>query len=174
MPKTKEEKKKTIEGLEKKLTSHKAIVLVDFKEVNSKSLFDLRNTLKEANCLFEVVKKNLLRKALERLNKKELAERIKGIKAQLALAFGFDDEIALSKICYQGSKENDKIKIVGGVLGEEFLDREKVLEFAQLPSREELLGRLTWALKSPISKFSYVLENNIKGLINIFKAMSNK
>jgi len=173
MPKTKEQKKEILKDLEEKFNSNKAVVLVDFRGVDSTSLFDLRNKLKEANCLFKVVKKSLLEKTLEKIQRKEVAEKVKDIKSQLALAFSPEDEILPSKICYQETKSNENLKIVGGILGEEFLDESAIINFAQLPSKQELLSSLVYTLKNPISKFTYALEYNIKGLIYALNSIAN-
>ena len=173
MPKTKTEKQKIIEGLEKKIKTQKSIIFVDFSNLDSKSLFDLRERLEESKCLLQVAKKTLLEKTLEKLGKKTLAEKIKQIKTQLALVFGLEDEIVPAKVCYQFSQENENLKILGGVFNEEFLEKEKVIELAQLPSKQELLSRFIGSLKSPISNIKNVLEGNIKGLICVLDAIKS-
>jgi len=162
---SKEKKQKIIADLEEKIKKQKTIVFVDFNNLDSKSFFDLRKKLKKAECLLKITKKTLLEKTFDKLSKKNFLEEIKKIKTQLALVFGFDDEITPSKICYQFSKENENLKILGGIFDNHFLEKEKVIELAQLPSKNELLGKLVWTLESPISKFVNVLENNIKGLV---------
>jgi len=164
---SREKKQKIIEDLEEKIKKQKTIIFVDFNKLDSKSLFDLRKKLKQANCLLKITKKTLLEKVFDKLTEKGFLEKIKEIKTQLALIFGFDDEIIPSKICYQFSKKNENLKILGGIFDKNFLEKEKVIELAQMPSKNELLEKLTWTLKSPISNFVNVLENNIKGLINV-------
>ncbi|MDI6882858.1 MAG: 50S ribosomal protein L10 [Patescibacteria group bacterium] len=167
MAKNKDEKQKIIEDLEEKIKIQKAMVFVDFSGIDSKFLFALREKLKKANCLLKVVKKTLLEKTLGKLEKKEISEKIKTFKGQLALVFGFEDEVMPAKICYQVAKENENLKILAGVFGGEFKKKEKVIELAQLPSRGELLARLVGGLENPISNFVNVLKGNIKGLIYI-------
>lgn len=167
MAKSRDEKQKIIKDLEKEIKKQKSMVFVDFSNLDSKSLFDLREKLGESNCLLKVTKKTLLEKTFEKLNKKNLSEKIKEIKVQLALVFGFQDEIIPAKICYQFSEENKNLKILGGIFEEEFLGKDKVIELAQLSSKTELLARFVRSLKSPVSGFVNVLEGNIKGLITV-------
>ena len=174
MAKSHEEKQKIIEDLEKKIKEQKSMVFVDFSNLDSKSLFDLREKLEKSNCLLQVTKKTLLEKTFEKLGKKNLSEKIEEIKTQLALVFSFEDEIVPAKICYQFSMENENLKILGGIFNEEFLEKEKVIELAQLSSEEELLARFVGSLQSPISKFVNVLEANIKGLICALSAIKSK
>lgn len=171
---TREKKEEIIEDLKQKFTIQKAIVLVDFEGLDSKSLFKLRDELKELKCQFQVIKKTLFKKTLETLKEKSLAKKIGQIKGQLALAFGLEDEMSPSKICYQFSQKNENLRILGGILGNEFLEKEKIIEFAKLPSRAELLARLVGSLSAPISNLANVLQGNIKGLIYVLaKAKMN-
>jgi len=166
-----QKKQEIIKDLIKKFQHHKAILLVDFSGCDSEFLSKLREELKKLNGYFQVVKKTLLKKSLERLKKKEILKRIEEIEGPLALAFGFGDEIVPAKICYQFSQQNENLKILGGIIGDEFVDREKVIELAKLPSKQELLGRFVGVLQNPISGLVNVLESNIKGLIFALSAI---
>lgn len=184
MPKTKEQKQVIIKDLLEKINKQKAMVLVGFDNLNSSVLFDLRRKLKEQRCLLKVIKKTLLEKTFEKLDQRDLLEKIKEIKSQLALVFGFEDEIIPAKICHQFSKQKENLKILGGIMeiknekdlsmeqdvkmkNYEFLFAEKVIELAQLPSKNELLARIMLSLQSPVLNFINVLQGNIKGLIYI-------
>ncbi len=171
MPKSKEQKQKIIEDLKENFQKQKSTVLVDFSGCDSKFLFKLRDELEKSNCLLRVVKKRLLKKTLEGLTMKDISEKIGEIELQLALIFGFRDEIIPAKICYQFSKENENLIILGGILGKEFLAKEKIIELAQLPSREELTARFVGSLASPISGFVNTLKGNLKGLIYALSAI---
>jgi large subunit ribosomal protein L10 len=173
MPKSREEKQKIIEDLKEKLQKQKVVVLVDFSGLDSKPLATLREEFKKSDSCFQVVKKTLLKKALDALNQKNLLEKIEEIKGQLALGFGFADEVTPAKICYQLQKENENLKILGGILGNEFVEKEKVVELAKLPSRQELLARLVGSLQSPISNLINICKNNIKGLIGVLNAIKS-
>jgi len=59
------------------------------------------------------------------------------------------------------------LKILGGIFKNEFVEAEKIIELAKLPTREELLARLVGSISAPISNFINVLEANIKGLIYV-------
>lgn len=167
MAKTKEQKQEIIKDLEENINRQKAMVFVNFSRVDSKSLFNLRERLLKEDCLLKITKKTLLQKALEKSDRKDLAEKINEIENQLALVFGFKDLLSPGKVCYRFSRENENLKILGGLIEGEFLRPEKVIELAQLPPREEILARMAGALKSPLSNFVYVLEGNIKGLLHV-------
>ncbi len=171
---SRQKKSKIIKELEEKIKSQKIMIFFDFQNLDSKSFFDLRKKLKTSNCLLRVVKKTLLEKTFEKLNQKNFSEKIKNIKTQLGVVFGFEDEITPSKICYLFSKENSSLKILAGIFDNCFLEKEKIIELAQLSSREEILVKLKGILENPVFRFINSLQANLKGLIMAFKAISLK
>jgi large subunit ribosomal protein L10 len=122
----------------------------------------------------QVVKKSLLEKVLEAAKETDILEKVKVMKGQMAVIFGFTDEVAPAKISYLASKKNDQIKILAGILGKEFLEQGRVMELAKLPSKPELVGKLLGSMQAPISNFVYVLNGNIKGLVCALDAIAKK
>jgi large subunit ribosomal protein L10 len=168
MAKTKLQKKEIIEDLKQNLTNQKAVIFVDFQGLDAKALSELRDKLKEANCLLKVTKKTLLGLVFESLGDSSLKEKVKNIEGELALIFGFKDEIMPAKLIYQFSQENENLKILGGLIKNEeykFLTVQEVIDLALLPSKEEVFARLVGTLNAPIANFVNVLRENIKGLI---------
>lgn len=167
MPKTLQQKQDIVENIKDNLNRQKVSVFLDFKGVDSKTFFKLRDELKEVKCKLQVVKKNLLKKALAFLKYSELYKKIDAVEGQLALAFGFEDEVVSARICRKTQKENENLKILGGFFGNTYWDKEKMTALAELPSKNELLGRLVGSIKAPVNNFAYVLQGNIKGLMNV-------
>ena len=165
MPKTKEQKKEIIKDLKEKFDLKKSVVFIDFTGLDSKFLFKLRKELKQSNCLLRVIKKTLLKKFFEQIKKTGFTEQVQKLEGELALVFSFSDEITPYKLCGKFSKENKKLKILGGIFENNFIEKETALELACLPSKEELLAKLVGSLKAPISNFLNVISYNLKGLI---------
>lgn len=171
---SREKKNKIIKELEEKIKKQKIMVFFDFSNLDSKSVFDLRKRLKKSNCLLKIVKKTLLEKTLEKLGQKNFSDEIKKIKTPLGIAFGFENEIIPSKICYLFSKENSNLKILAGIFNNYFWESEKIIELAQLPSREEILIKLKQSLENPLLRFLNSFRANLKGLVMVLKAISFK
>jgi len=165
MAKTKEQKQATIKDLKEKIAEQKASVFIDFSGVDSEAFFKLRDDLKQEGCNMMVTKKSLLKRVLGSIGKKDLAEKVGEIKGQLALVFGFEDEIAPSRICFEAGKANENIKILGGILDNEYQEKEQVMVLAQLPSKQVLLGRLVGSLNAPVSGFVHALKGNLSNLV---------
>jgi len=116
MAKTKLQKKEIIQNLEKSLINQKAVVFVDFQGLNAESLFELRNTLKDAGCLLKVTKKTLLGLVFDSLKLSVIKEEVNNMKGELALVFGSNDEIIPAKIVHGFSEKNESLKILGGMV----------------------------------------------------------
>ena len=157
---SKVQKQKIIENLKEKIQKQKAIIFVDFKGLETKDLVILRKQLKETGGELKVVKKTLLGIAA-----KSLGVIIKKLKGQIALVLGYQDQTSIAKILYNFSKENENLKILAGFLENQIIEKEKIIELAKIPSREELLAKLVGSIKAPMSELVNVLEGNIRNLI---------
>jgi large subunit ribosomal protein L10 len=166
MAKNKEEKKKILEDLKEKVKKQKMIVLVNFTGLKVKDFFELRKKLKSADSQIKVVKKTLLNLALKELSP-DFAQKIDQFKDQIAIVFGFGDEILPAKILHQFSLENQNLKILAGYFEKKIREKEEIIALAQLPTKNEILASLIKNLSAPISNFVNVLQANIKGLIYI-------
>ena len=156
---TKEKKTKALASLKEKIAKQKSVVFADFSKVNSKDLFSLRKKLKEAGCELKVGKKTLIRIAFGQSNI-SFWNKIKSVvPGQLALVFGMEDEITPSRISQQFTKTNENFKILGGIFEGRFIDREKVLVLAAIPSRNELLSRMVGSLASSMVGLVTVIEH---------------
>jgi large subunit ribosomal protein L10 len=161
---TKAQKQKVLDDLKDKIARQKAMVLVGITGLKVKDITDLRKKLKATEGNLKVIKKTLIERAFK---EKKLDFDKKDYKEEVALAFGFKDEILPAKTVYDFSGTNPNLKILGGFFEGKFLESEKVIELAQLPGKEQLLARLVGSISAPISNLVSVLEANIKGLITV-------
>lgn len=164
MPQTKEQKKKIIEDLKDKIDKTKSIVFLAIDGLKAKEVFDLRKKLKKSDCLMVVSKKTLMDLAFKG---KKIDFNKKQLKGQVALAFGFSDEMASAKITYQFSLLSGKLKILGGILENKLFSGEEIIALAKLPSKNELYAKVVGTIKAPITNFVNVLQGNIKGLVYV-------
>jgi len=164
MAKSKEEKKKILEDLKEGIKKQKIMILVNFTGLKVKDFFELRKRLKSANSQIKVIKKTLLNLVLKEFNS-DFSQKLAQFKAQIAIVFGFEDEISPAKILNQFSLENPNCKILAGYFDKKFREKEEMITLAQLPTKNELLANLIGNLSAPISNFVNVLEGNIKGLV---------
>ena len=168
---TKLQKKELVKNLAEKIKNSKAAVFSDFKGLTVKDMTLLRKELREKNVKLEVLKKTLLSLALKDAGIELDATKMEG---QIAVAVSPDDEIAAAKIIAKLAKANQNIKMVGGLLGKDILSQEEVIALSKLPDKEELLAKLVGTIQRPVSGFVNVLAGNIRGLVQVLKAVSEK
>lgn len=166
---TKVQKQKIVEELKEKIERQKSIVFVDFSGVGVKDLSKLRKKMKGADCELKVAKKTLISLALKG---KKVEIDFKKLEGEIALGFGYKDEILPFKIFYDFSKANENLKIIGGLIGREFLEKEKAVELAKLPSKEELLAQLFFTTKFSIFGLYNHLQRNLSILAQLQKVQT--
>lgn len=154
---TKLQKQKVIADLEDKISRQKSMVFFDFTGIKVKDISALRKRMKEANSEVKVAKKTLLARSFK---KKGFDLPVDKLKGEIALAFGFKDELSPAKICYQFSQQNPNLKILAGFFEGKIVDSSQVVALAQLPSKNELLARIFFLP-------NFVIFNNLQ--FNLFK-----
>lgn len=158
MPLTKEEKRQVLDELKEKIDKQKSIAFCDFTGLKVKDLSSLRKTMKNQDCELRVAKKTLIGLALK---EKNITADLKELKGEIALGFGYKDEVSPFKLLYDFSKKNDKVKLLGGFINKDFYGKEKAVELAQMPSRDELVARLLFVPKIPIFNIFNILQRNL-------------
>lgn len=161
---TKQQKQKTIDDLKDKVARQKSIVFTDFTGLKVKDLSDLRKKLKATDSELKIAKKTLMRIVLKKA-KIEITE--KDLPGEVALVFGYKDEISVAKTVHQFAETNPNLKILGGFFGNKIRIKEEIVALAQLPGKEQLLAKIVGSVQAPISNLVYSLQFNLKGLINV-------
>jgi large subunit ribosomal protein L10 len=118
----------------------------------------------------KVAKNRLVKLALEGTDAKGIADLLKG---PTCLAFSADP-VAAPKIAVKFAKANEKFVILGGAMGSTVLDAKGVSSLADLPSLDELRGKLIGLLQAPASKIARTLNEPGAQLARVFGAYGNK
>lgn len=171
MPLTKEQKQDIVSNLEKSIEKQKSIVFVGFDGVNVKEITQFRELLKDGGNEMKVAKKSLMKIALKN---KDIEFEPQELEGEVAMVFGYEDEIAPSKLSYDFSKKNEKIKILGGFLENKFYEVSDVIKLAQLPNKEQLLGMLVGTLNAPTTNLVGVLSGNTRKLVYALSQIRDK
>ncbi|MFH1461083.1 MAG: 50S ribosomal protein L10 [Patescibacteria group bacterium] len=169
---SKDKKKQIIKELVDKLSRQKAIVFFDYTGLKVNQFQELRKKLREQGIDCQAVKKTLIDLALEKSGLK--VEKVKQMPGQVALILGYQDEIVPAKVLYQFAKDNENVKIMAGLIQGDYLEKQAIIELAQLPSKQELLAKLVGGISAPLRGLNYVLQANLIKLIYILKSLEPK
>jgi len=156
MVKNIEAKKEVVEEIKSKFKDAKAAILVDYRGLNVEETTELRKNFREAGVEYKVYKNNLVKLAIKDTEFEVLTQSLTGPNA---IAFGYEDVVTPAKVIKDFSKTNKNLEIKTGVIDGEYYDREKIIEIADIPSRDILIAKLLGSIKSPVSNFVYLLNN---------------
>jgi large subunit ribosomal protein L10 len=129
----------------------------------------LRRNLQSEGMSYKVTKNTLLRIAAKNAMSGLDPAKFTG---PMALAMGFDDEVAPARVIFQYAREHEALEIVGAITADgSLLSPAEVKALAQLPSREQLLGQVVGTIAAPLSGFVGVLSGNVRSIINVLNAI---
>jgi large subunit ribosomal protein L10 len=175
MPKTKEQKRTILHELNDKITRAKSIIFTKYNALTVKDNEELRSKLRQENNEYYVAKKTLFGLALK--DKAIEGLDVKKFEGQVAAIFGYGDEVSPAKIVGEFKKDKEKegkIEFIGGILENKFIGAAEVASLATLPSKKELYAKLVGTINAPVSGFVNVLAGNIRNLVQVLKAVSEK
>ena len=95
------------------------------------------------------------------------------LKGPTVLAYS-GDAMAAPKVAADFAKAHEKFVILGGAMGSTVLDAKGVNSLADLPSLDELRGKLIGLLQAPASKIARTLNEPGAQLARVFGAYGNK
>ena len=149
----KEQKKNYIEQMTTQFDKSEAIIVTHYQGLTVTQLDDIRKRMREHGIKFKITNNRITKLALEKTKCKELSSLFNGPTA-VALS---EDAITSAKILTKFSKENDNLKILGGIMGVDILDVAGVNNVATLPSLDEARAKIVGILRSPAQKIASIL-----------------
>ena len=149
----KEQKKNYITEMSANFENSEAVLVTHYQGLTVKQLDELRKQMREQGIQFKITKNRITKLALEKTKCKDLANLFKGPTA-VALS---KDAISTAKILTKFSKENNNLKILGGIMGKEILDVAAVANVATLPTLDEARAKIIGILTTPAQKIVSIL-----------------
>jgi large subunit ribosomal protein L10 len=147
---SKDKKKVILEGLRTVIKDASTIVFVNFKGLKVNDAVKLRKDLKKQGVGYTVAKKTLMGIALGE-------QKVEGVQPELAgeVAIAYSkDQIAPAREIYEFAKKNKGVMtIIGGVFDGKFVDANKMISIASIPSMQTLRAQFVNLINSPIQGF---------------------
>jgi large subunit ribosomal protein L10 len=149
----KEQKKQYISDMTNQFENSEAVIVTHYQGLTMIQLDDLRSKMREHGIKFKITNNRITKLALEKTRCKDLSNLFTGPTA-VALS---EDAITSAKILTNFSKENENLKILGGIMGDDILDVAGVKNVATLPSLDEARAKIVGILRSPAQKITSIL-----------------
>ena len=150
---SKDKKKEYINEMSSQFDKSEAVIVAHYQGLTVSQLDELRTQMRKHGIQFKITKNRITKLALENTRCKELSNLFTGPTA-VALS---QDAITSAKILTNFSKDNQNLKILGGIMGKDILDVAGVKNVASLPSLEEARAKIVGILRSPAQKIASIL-----------------
>ena len=165
------EKHDAVEALKGVFDSSGSVILTHYSGLNVAEMTKLRNGLREAGGSIKVVKNRLAKIALKGKPGEGASDLFQG---PVAIAYG-PDAVSAAKIAVQFAKENDKLKLVGGILDQSnVLDEAGVRALATLPSLDELRAKIVGLIVAPATKLAKITQAPAAQIARVLSAYAEK
>ena len=149
----KEQKKNYIADMTAQFENSESVLVTHYQGLTVIQLDELRKQMREHGIQFKITKNKITKLALANSRCKDLANLFTGPTA-VALS---KDAISSAKILTKFAKNNQNLKILGGIMGNDVLDVAGVQTVANLPSLDEARAKIVGILTSPAKKIVSIL-----------------
>ena len=149
----KEQKKNYISEISTQFENSNSVLVTHYQGLTMSQLDKLRAEMREHGIKFKITKNRITKLALEKTKCKNLTNLFTG---PTAVAFS-DDAIMSARILSKFSKDNENLKLLGGMMGKDVLDQAGVQNVANLPTLDEARAKIVGILATPPSKIVSIL-----------------
>ncbi len=147
------EKKELVASLNQVFKTAGVIVVAHNKGLTVNQVNDLRGRMAQAGATVKVAKNRLAKLALDGTD----ANGITGLFTGPTMVAYAADPVAAPKVAAAFAKTNEKFVVLGGALGKTIMDANAVKALAELPSLDQLRGKIVGLLQAPATRIAGVL-----------------
>ena len=160
------QKEKAVEDFKNILSEAEAVIVAQYKGLNSETIDELRTKTRDSNVSFKVTKNRLIKIALNGGVYENISDLFTG---PTAIAYS-KDVVAAAKVTSEFSKGNENLVIIGGALKEKVLDLDGIKHLASLPSLPELQAKIIGLISAPARQIATIVAAPATQLITVTKA----
>jgi len=169
---SREQKEQLVKGYGERLARAQVVIWSRNQGLTVQEAMALRGQLRAAGAEALVVKNTLMRIALEQA---EMATSEELSSGPCLVTFVYDDIAPAAKAVVDFARaSDDKLTVMGGLVGNELVDASQIRALASLPPRDVLLGQVVGTIQAPISGFVRALAAIMGGMLNVLNARVNQ
>ena len=164
------EKREVVSALSDVFAKTGVVVVAHYAGLSVSEMTKLRSDMRDAGGAVKVAKNRLVKLALDGTDAQGISDLMTG---PTCLAYS-DDPITAPKVAVKFAKGNENFVILGGTMGTTLLDSRAVSSLAELPSLDELRGKLVGLIQAPAGKIARTVGAPAAQLARVFGAYGNK
>jgi len=166
MPLIRAQKEELVTKLIGELESSRVALVFSYTALNMKANDDLRTRAFEKNAKVRMISNKLLALILKKVDREmEIPSK------QLAIAYGFEDEVEAAKTLVEFGKETETLEVLGGWIDGSYFDASQVKTLSSLPGKDALQAQLVGKLGGLIGSLAYSLNYPLQKLAFVVKAI---
>jgi large subunit ribosomal protein L10 len=166
----KEQKNNYITEITSQFEKNESVLVTHYQGLTMSQLDELRAQMREHGIQFKITKNRITKLALEKTKCKDLSNLFTG---PTAVAFS-NDAIMSARILSKFAKDNENLKLLGGIMGSDILDQAGLQNVANLPTLDEARAKIVGILATPASKFVSILLARSEKMSNLTTENSEK
>ena len=163
----KEDEIKELNGM---FSNDELVVVTHYSGLNMPQMTELRSELRKEGASFKVTKNTLAKLALKGTQFEPISDMFTGPTGVASS----EDAVAAAKVAHNFAKKNDKLVILGGMLGAKVLDVSEIEALAKLPSLDEIRSKLVGLLVAAPTKLAVIMQAPARELVGVTKAYGEK
>jgi large subunit ribosomal protein L10 len=160
------EKKELVSALHDLFKGTGVVVVAHYAGLSVAQMTQFRRRMTAAGGKVKVAKNRLAKLALEGTEAAGIADLFKG-PTVIACS---SDPVSAAKVAMAFAKEHNKLVILGGAMGRTVLNPESVKALAELPSLDDLRGRIIGLIQAPAAKLARTIKEPSAGLARVVQA----
>ncbi len=164
------QKAENVAALQETFGQTESVVVAHNLGLTAAQASDLRVQMRKEGVTFKVSKNRLVLRALKGTRFESIGPLLKG---PVGIATS-SDPVAAAKVAANFAKANEKFVILGGALGDKFLDKAAVEALSKLPSLDEQRGMLVGLLQTPAQRIATLAQAPAGQLARVVKAYADK
>jgi len=166
LPVTRKRKEELVQKLADDLGKAQALILTDYRGLPVSELSQLRRQLRGMKSGLHIVKNSLVELALKRAGLPVPEDLLDG---PTAIAFCTTDIAGPAKALDAFLKDKE-IKVKGAIMSGKVLKGAQVAMLINMPTREQLYGRLLGTINAPATNVVGVVASGIRQVMNVLQA----
>jgi large subunit ribosomal protein L7/L12 len=169
--KKRRDKKKDLETLHGELAKVSTVILTTFQGITVQLDTKLRRAVESVGGRYRVLKNTLAERAGAGTPAEPLLKNLTGTNS---IAYTSSDPVGLAKVLMRVAKEVPAFQFKAGLVEGRVVSIEEIQQLAQLPSKEELVGKIIFLAQAPARRSSSVIAAICGRLVTTIHAAVNE
>lgn len=167
------EKDAQVKDIRARFDRMSSAVFLDFTGMTVEQVTKMRDAFRAKGIEYKVVKNTLVQKALA--DQKYIGKLDDTLRGMTGIAWSFEEPSAAARLLKDLTKDNEKLKIKGGVLEGDVLTAKAVEEqLATLPNKDEMRAQFLATLHAPLTSFVRLLNAPAREFVGVLAAKQRK